>query len=544
MTAKGGGSWTGDLTCLPILEGRIDFHPFQLDAAAKVLVEMGGNAILADEVGLGKTVEAGIVVKELVYRGKAENILVLVPKALERQWQMELMKKFDEAFLRVEEVGRPRLEDPSLPLRLIACHASMSRQDSFNRLAARTWDIVVVDEAHRFSNPNANMTRNLKSLRRKRTLLLTATPLQNSLREIFQLMEIVTPELVRESLFTWKDYSMDERGRLLRASQAESLRSLLRKVLIRRRRADVGIPFPPRVVESKTVVPVGPEQELIASVHELFGRMSALAPSSAGIGFMRVSLLQAVSSHPIALERSLANLRFNDSSLRATAEHMRRKAQDVHSSAKDRALHAFLEYHEGEQAVIFTERLATGFHLAETLGGRLGPAAFYRGDLSSSERQAIVEGFRRGNILYFISTSAGAEGLNLQNAALVINFDLHWNPLRLEQRIGRVHRFGQKRIVTVLNLLTRGTIDELVKTAILDKLDLFRLVLGEVGTVLSHSGPDIDLEYDIRRALQGSKDIEEAAERVKALGRKVERLRVEHLGSRTATQEFLDTVLA
>jgi SNF2 family DNA or RNA helicase len=193
-------------------------------------------------------------------------------------------------------------------------------------------------------------------------------------------------------------------------------------------------------------------------------------------------------------------------------------SRQVRPSCKEKALLRILAETPAEQAVIFVERLATGRYLTQLLSHETGRAVFYRGGLSSGERQEATRRFRAGTTRYFVSTSAGAEGLNLQSASLLVNFDLHWNPLRLEQRIGRVHRFGQKRTVRVINLSAEGTIDDLVRTILFDKIDLFRMAVGHIDAILAQFNDEFDLEVEINDLISSARNRSQIVDGLRVLG--------------------------
>ncbi len=138
-----------------------------------------------------------------------------------------------------------------------------------------------------------------------------------------------------------------------------------------------------------------------------------------------------------------------------------------------------------EQALIFCLRKITTRKLVEMLDQEFGKAAAYLGDMSQTERDQVIEGFRNGEVKYLVATDAAAEGLNLQNCCVMFNYDLHWNPMKIEQRIGRIHRFKQDRDVTVFNLSVKDTIDDYVLHILYQKIDLFTMTIGKMETVLA-----------------------------------------------------------
>jgi SNF2 family DNA or RNA helicase len=273
--------------------------------AERVIAEMGCRAILADEVGLGKTIETGIVLKELLARHKLPSVLVIVPKALEGQWQHELNEKFDLVFHRFADTSPTRVSDSSVNASLITGHSSLSREASFRLLNARTWDLVIVDEAHRFGNSRSNMSRHLERLRKSRVLLLTATPMQNSLSELFRLIHLARPDIFPRG-DEWRNYAMDEHGRTLRGSKVGELKGILSQVMCRTRRQDAGIDLPNRLVVSRSLEPTETERGLIDGTNQLFSTLASTTSASIGMGLAKIALMQSLSSHPAALAESPA----------------------------------------------------------------------------------------------------------------------------------------------------------------------------------------------------------------------------------------------
>ena len=154
-------------------------------------------------------------------------------------------------------------------------------------------------------------------------------------------------------------------------------------------------------------------------------------------------------------------------------------------SAKMELLNSILKETPKEQALIFCLRKITAHKIKEMLDAQFGPAAVFLGDMNQVERDAVIQSFKNGEVKYLVATDAAAEGLNLQNCCLMFNYDLHWNPMKIEQRIGRIHRFKQDRDVTVFNLAVKDTIDDYVLHILYQKIDLFTMTIGKMETVLA-----------------------------------------------------------
>ena len=226
-----------------------------------------------------------------------------------------------------------------------------------------------------------------------------------------------------------------------------------------------------------------------------------------GFGFGRAQVLQGLSSHPKAALESLEEI--GPIIVETQIELLRTLIEGAGPTGKAQTLLDCIgAIGPGEPWLVFVERLATGEALIQNLQSAGHTCAFYRGALNSADREKLVTAFRSGDIQVLVSTSAGSEGLNLQHCRNLVNFDLHWNPLRMEQRIGRVHRLGQTQTVRIFNLVTRGSVDEIVLERLYVKLDLFQVAVGEFSTVLSTFEDSFNVEEEIRNALEGATDLE------------------------------------
>src|SRR5438876_1122317 len=366
------------LLAWPSLRG-VARYPHQERTCLRVLQEMRGRAILADEVGLGKTIEAGLVLKEYAIRGLVRRALILTPASLTGQWREEMESKFDLPFAVLRSLGdwedRPYLI-ASIDLAKRGPHRSAAQ--------SRPWDLVIVDEAHRLKNRLSVNWRFVAGLSKKYMLLLTATPVQNDMEELFNLVSVLKPGALR-TYEGFIDRYVGSRDRRVPANVPE-LRDRLRDVMIRHRRG-IAFTLPPRRVHSLPV---------------------RLSPAE------------------------------------------RRLYDDV-----------------------------TDFVL-EAEGHRV---ALYHGGLPPAAKDGAVRSFQ-GDRQVFLSTEAGGEGRNLQFARTVVNYDLPWNPLRIEQRIGRVHRLGQEREVHVVNVWAEDTVEANLMELLDRKIHMFELVVGELDLIL------------------------------------------------------------
>jgi superfamily II DNA/RNA helicase len=554
-------------------EARVDLNPHQVEAAVFALDSLSrGGCMLADEVGLGKTIEAGIVMAQLASEGK-QRLLVLVPATLRTQWQVELNEKFDLDAVVVD--GRTlratgNCFDQPCPV-VIASHPFAALHSEL--LAQISWDLVVIDEAHRLRNahkPGNKTGKALKAaLKSAPKLLLTATPLQNDLSELFGLLSLLDEQILGPEEAFRAHFPIDAEHGGLQEAAARELKERLAPVVQRtlRRQVREYVKYTNRRSVVEDFTPLPEEQALYDDVSEYLRRSecAAIEPGKRTLLTLVYRKLLASSTYAVAptlrklsetlkkrLEaaksgRDAAAIVFEpeetgqfaeeaevwQDETRATAsalkamereawelEQFANRADAIRVNAKGEALKRALDriftvaraHQWPEKAVVFTESKRTLEYLAELLSahGWAGKLTKLTGDAGTPEaRRAAVEEFRdRTQIL--LSTEAGAEGLNLQFCNLVVNFDLPWNPQRLEQRIGRCHRYGQQRDVLVLNFLNRSNAADARLFELLEKkLNLFDGVFGASDEILGALGSGVDFERRVLEIYQSCRMPEE-----------------------------------
>ena len=463
-----------DLLCLP--HCRIERLDYQLRTALRVLGPLRGRALLSDEVGLGKTIEAGLVLKELLTRGLVKKFLVLTVPSLVDQWAEELNDKFGLATVTTNnEAAR---NDPQTFWRnhpgLVASLHTVKQPAHLEIARQMHWDLLIVDEAHYLRNRDSQAWQAVNALPRQFLLLLTATPVQNSLEELYNLVTLLQPGQLPSPKEFRARFIDPKRPRQPR--EPEELRRLLGQVMIRNTRANAGLKLPPRRAETVLFAPEDAERAFWEQWETDFrARLAQLNASQASL-WGRL-LLQAAGSSPAAWRRALE--KFPD---RSAARAWREQAPLESSWQRKCELLAPLARAEGG-AVIFTQFLETQAALAEFLRGAGVETFAINGATPPPERQPITEEFRkRGGAL--LLTHSGTEGRNLQFCHRLANFDLPWNPMEIEQRIGRLHRLGQQQPVRIYNFVQAGTLQEHLLEVLQEKLNLFELVVGETGLVL------------------------------------------------------------
>lgn len=487
-------------------------YNFQMHTALQVINEMNVNAILADEVGLGKTIEAGLIMKELVLRGEIDSILISTPKSLVTQWKSEMNEKFGETFSIANKPGeRVNLKKDN---RIICSHNLLLTK--FDQLSDRTWDLIVVDEAHAFRNTHSKGRTCIANLRKKHLLLLTATPLCNKLTDLYSIVDLIQPGILESERAFVSRFAEDSRSRVIRPNEVNNLRRTIKEVMCRTRREQTGIPFTNRCVETRTLEATANEREFIDEATEYLRDMSknhfktietliaenpsrkiSLSQSNAILVFQAITLQQSFSSSPYAAIQSLKKRQERFPAEADVAERLIEMASKV-KSAKIELLKNIIGDIPREQALIFCLRKITAHKIKEVLEREFGKAETYLGDMNQIEREKTIKNFKNGETKYLIATDAAAEGLNLQNCCIMFNYDLHWNPMKIEQRIGRIHRFQQDRDVTVFNLSVKDTIDDYVLHILYQKIDLFTMTIGKMETVLAELK---DGAQDIQRTI-------------------------------------------
>jgi SNF2 family DNA or RNA helicase len=511
-----------DLLCLSSLHG-VDAYMYQQETVRRVLRHFKGRALLADEVGLGKTIEACLVLKEYWMRGLVRKALVLTPPSLVSQWKGELMEKFglvpvspDTAQFRADP-ARFWKEEP-----LVVASIAAARLDvQAAAIGAVAWDMVIVDEAHCLKNRTSANWKLVDSLQKKFILMLTATPVENNLIELYNLITLLKPGLLATEAEFRKAYVTP--GKPKSPKNPEDLRGMLSEVMIRNTRAAADVQLPHRIAATVPVTPSEPEARMYEMVSHFIAERYRTANGKKAPP-MALNLMQRqAGSSPQALSRSAARALREDTWVRAEdrreLETILDVASGVEESAKGARLGDMLFSHRGK-AVVFTEFIPTLDRLKHICEARGIRYSLFSGDLSRAEKDAAIARFR-DEARVLLSTGAGGEGRNLQFADTIVNFDLPWNPMRIEQRVGRVHRIGQTRDVFVFNFCQVGTVEEQLLRVLHDKINMFELVVGEMDAILgtlddSRDFAEIvmDLWISGRESGQVEREFEELAQRL------------------------------
>lgn len=601
-----------------LFDAQVDLNPHQVDAALFAFQSpLSKGAILADEVGLGKTIEAGLLLSQRWTEG-SRRILVITPANLRKQWAQEMAEKFFLPTTILEATSYNRLvADGMRPFEqnaIILCSYPFAARHEEEIMTTR-WDLAVLDEAHRLRNVYKNSNKTGKALKSALAnvpkILLTATPLQNSLMELYGLVSIIDDYAFGDAKSFRTQYA--QRSDANFDSLKERLAPLCHRTL--RRQVTEYVSYTNRVPLTEEFTPTHAERQLYDDVSEYLQRdeLEALPKSQRTLMTLVMRKLLASSTFAIAgmlgnlalkLERQLQTDQFirksifeteaendidgfretreewteeengNDTDfepelltsdqrdaliseieeLRAFADEATAITQNAKGEALLKALRAGFnkaqELGAARKSIIFTESRRTQDYLVRLLsangfGNKLvlfngsntddQSKAIYSewvekhrgtdqvtGSRSADIRAALVDHFRNTAEI-MIATEAAAEGINLQFCSMVVNYDLPWNPQRIEQRIGRCHRYGQKHDVVVVNFLNReNAADQRVYELLNEKFQLFEGVFGASDEVLGAIGSGVDFEKRIAEIYQNCRTAEDIEDSFKALRAEME----------------------
>ena len=458
----------------------------QLETVRRILRDFRGRVLLADEVGLGKTIEACLALKEYWMRGLVRKALVLTPPSLVGQWVDELKSRFEMVPATPDSAGFR--QDPDGFWRdqpLVVASLALARQPAHRqRLTSVDYDLVIVDEAHVLKNRGTAAWQLVNDLKKRFVLLLSATPVGNNLTELYNLILLVKPGLLSTEAQFRRDYG--DLKALAESTRRDTLRGLLSEVMVRNTRAHLDVRLPRRLAATTVVRPETDEAEAQSCLARVIRERYR---DATGADRWRLMTLQMqAGSSPAALRYGLRD-RLDAGGIdgfRPVLDALDR----VTVSAKTTAL-VDLARRSPEKKIVFTRFRATLDELARALAAAGFQVAIFHGGLTAAEKVTAIADFE-ADAEILLSSEIGGEGRNLQFCRTVINYDLPWNPTVIEQRVGRVHRIGQTRDVFVFNFCLAGSVEERVLAILHDKINLFELVAGEMEMILGC----LDQEHD------------------------------------------------
>jgi superfamily II DNA or RNA helicase len=462
--------------------------------------------LLADDVGLGKTISAGLVASELMSRQKISKCLVVCPKLLIPQWKEELESKF--GIVGVPAIGKELL-DAKLPEEGGAVITTYhSARMYLGSLGQAGFEMLILDEAHKLRNlygtnqaPKvAQQFREVLANRMfKYVLMLTATPIHNRLWDIYSLVDLLAVArghqnpFGSEGIFA-RTFIADDRteARHLNPRMRETFRSIVYGYMSRIRRGDANLHFPERIVQLRRVNPSAEELELIRLIAGPIQKLNRLS---------QISILQALVSSPFALLSQLKQMARNKTIPEGLAESVEQVVARIRVTSKLQGLATLVDQLKAEQpdrwrVVVFTTRRETQTTIEAFLGARGITCGLINGD-SGERNQRTIAKFKKSipEIHVIVSTEAGSEGVNLQAANVLVNFDLPWNPMIVEQRIGRIQRLASEHAsVCIFNMILRGTFEEYIVGRLMEKLQMASHAIGDIEAILQASGMEEDDE--------------------------------------------------
>ena len=619
----------------------VDIKPHQVSVVHKVISNYPHRFLLCDEVGLGKTIEAGMTLKELRARGGARRVLIIVPPNLVRQWQFEMKSKFNESFSVLNTdtvrymVSQGQTGNPFTYFDNVICSAAWVSNSQWARQCSLVdWDLVIVDEAHHArSQRNGNrvtttqlydLVQNLAEPRhfaRRGMLFLTATPMQLNTHEIYSLVELLDPalfpsekhfeehrqkvpglshlveRLIRhgfplpgvtnkatvEQVAQWLDLEETEVERRL-SSGRESIEvladelsdcHLLSTVMIRNRKVVVG-GFMPRSAYRWEVDLTDPERVALEAVEDYvqYGFQMAEGSNDNAVGFVMVTFQKLMASSIAAIKHSLIRRRErinNRVASQQSRSEMEERLDDdddegdviqtvgaVTNLANEelRLLNQTLEALDlvktdsksavllerlaelfadspDEKVIVFTQFRETQRFLEGLVSAQGWGVNVFHGQLKPEDKDSAVDRFKNSNgPQVLISTEAGGEGRNFQFCHYLVNYDLPWNPMRVEQRIGRVDRIGQEAAISIFNLWVKDTIEERVLEVLENRIQVFQETVGGLDAILGET------ESDIQKIMRQA-----ATQRERALEEYGQQLEMRVRNARDAEQRLGDFIM-
>ncbi|MEK4484320.1 SNF2-related protein [Psychrobacillus sp. FSL H8-0484] len=443
----------------------------QLEVAETVIERMNGKAILADEVGLGKTIEAGLILKEYLIRGLVKKALILAPASLINQWVEELNYKFYIPAIPYKKNYQLDHYD------VVVMSMDTAKKSPHKELIyAQDYDMIIIDEAHKLKNHKTKIYEFVQSLKKKFCLLLTATPVQNDVFELFYLISLLKPGHLGNYETFQSSFSASKHN----LEHDEYLRELVNQVMVRNRRQDTGIEWTNRRVQ---IIPIQ-FSEAEKEVYDLILDLKNISPVFSG-AFSMITLQKEMCSSKEATALTLEKMREkceNPDEMDHVNEIIQ-KLMGLEINSKAEMAYEIISQ-ANDKVIIFTEYRASQTYLQRYLNSKGITSVLFNGKFNKNKRDWMKRLFKE-QAQVLIATESGGEGINLQFCHHVINYDLPWNPMKLEQRIGRVHRLGQEHDVHIYNLAIDNTIEKDILDLLYVKIDVFEKVVGDLDDILS-----------------------------------------------------------
>ncbi|MBN2041624.1 MAG: DEAD/DEAH box helicase family protein [Spirochaetes bacterium] len=542
---------------LSLSNSRTRILAHQVESTHRIINSLNQRFLIADEVGLGKTIEAGLVIKELIFRFEYDKILIICPASLVLQWQNELESKFNESFEIIDRKFTRKYHknntNPWNAFRRGICSIDFIKSDS-NRddLLNAKWDVVVIDEAHRLRRDDLKTTlaynvAELLSGRSRSFLLLTATPFRGKLEELYFLIRLIDKNLLGPFQTFYNTFCLND-------SNLSRLREKISSIIIRRTKKEIG-GFTKR--HAKTIrFEFFPEERVLYDattryVVEEYNK--AMQTENRAVGFVMTVFQKLLDSSTVALLSALTKRRNHlsylidrsneavfrnkliekklsefadidesedmDDLIEETVKKTRAEikeeilildnlisiAESVTRNKKAEKLIEIIQkliHGKCKKILIFTQFRTTQDFLKVLL--HEFKVEIFNGSMDKDQKEVAIINFKeKADIL--ICTEAGGEGRNMQFCNVLINYDLPWSPVKIEQRIGRIHRFGQPYDVYIYNFSTKDTVAERILNVLIKKLKLFEESIGTPDVLLGQIEEELNLNsIFMRMALSGN----------------------------------------
>ena len=525
--------------------------PHQIESTHIVVNSLKPRFILADEVGLGKTIEASLIMKELIFRNGYKRVLIVAPSPLLVQWKQELKNKFNEEFHIIKRKNFLVEDDFNWQNynQVITSIDFIKNPKYTDEILKKKWDIVIFDEAHRLRRDYSKVTRayifaEKISKRCECLLLLTATPFRGKLEELYYLIHLVDSNILGTYHSFINDYVVGNK---------QDLKEKISKVLLRRRKVEVG-GFTKRFAKTVKIDLSEEERFFYDETNEYVKREYNLAMNTKNraIGFVMIVFQKLLDSSNTALLNALTKRKFlietklhrfekkspllDEWDLNETENveefigdleessyqefqnvkrellslnrliHLGKKIKEDRKSQKLKETLNKLKKEGTDKFIIFTQFRSTQDYLFQFLHEY--KVILFHGSLSADAKEEAILEFKN-NAEILICTEAGGEGRNLQFANVLFNYDLPWSPLKIEQRIGRIHRFGQKKDVYIFNFASKDTVAERILEVLTTKIKLFEESIGASDALLGTIEDELDFNSGFMKFITGSKTKEE-----------------------------------
>ncbi|MBK7053568.1 MAG: DEAD/DEAH box helicase family protein [Leptospiraceae bacterium] len=525
--------------------------PHQIESTYIVVNSLKPRFILADEVGLGKTIEAALIMKELIFRNAYKRVLIVTPSPLLVQWKQELKNKFNEDFTIIKRKNFiSDNENNWQNFNHIITSVDFIKNPRYAEdILKKKWDIVIFDEAHRLRRDYSKITRAYLfaekiSKKCECLLLLTATPFRGKLEELFYLMHLVDPNILGPYHTFINDYVVGNKS---------DLKEKIAKVLLRRRKVEIG-GFTKRFAKTVKIDLSEQERQFYEETTEYVRREYNLAMNTKNraVGFVMIVFQKLLDSSHIALLSALTRRKFLiesrmqkfqlkapdldewdldetegvedfisglDDSAHIELQNVRRELLSLNrlillgksikedrKSLKLKETITRLRKEGTKKFIIFTQFRSTQDYLFSILDDF--KVMLFHGSLSADAKEEAIQKFKEDYEI-LICTEAGGEGRNLQFSNVLFNYDLPWSPLKIEQRIGRIHRFGQKKDVYIFNFASKDTVAERILEVLTNKIKLFEESIGASDALLGTIEDELDFNSGFMKFITGCKTKEE-----------------------------------